>query len=43
MTLDKSTNFNALKASLKNSIKKIKEHYENYFTYVYNKYSYKSK
>lgn len=42
--LDKITNLNALKDSLKSSIKKIKEkHYKNYFIYAYNKDYYKNK
>ena len=44
LKLYKSKNFEELKLNLKNSIKNIKkEHNENYFTYAYNKYSYKSK
>ena len=44
MKLDKSTNLNTLKESLKSSIKKIKEeHYKNYFIYAYNKNYYKNK
>jgi len=33
----------SLKYSLKSSIKKIKEHYKNYFIYAYNKDYYKNK
>jgi hypothetical protein len=44
LKLYKSKNFKELKLNLKNSIKNIKkEHYENYFTFAYNKDSYKSK
>ena len=44
LKLYKSKNFEELKFNLKNSIKNIKkEHYENYFTYAYNKDSYKNK
>ena len=41
--IDKPISFNQLKESLKNSINKIKkEHYQNYFTYAYNKEIYKN-
>ena len=41
--IDKPISFNQLKESLKSSINKIKkEHYENYFTYAYNKEIYKN-
>ena len=42
LKLYKSKNFEELKLNLIKSIKNIKkEHYENYFTYAYNKESYK--
>ena len=44
LKLYKSTNYEELKLNLTNSIKNIKkEHYQNYFTYAYNKDSYKGK
>jgi len=44
LKLYKSKNFEELKLNLIKSIKNIKkEHYENYFTYAYNKDSYKKK
>lgn len=44
LKLYKSKNFEELKLNLIKSIKNIKkEHYENYFTYAYNKESYKKK
>ena len=44
LKLYKSKNFEELKLNLTKSIKNIKkEHYENYFTYAYNKDSYKKK
>ena len=44
LKLYKSTNYEELKLNLTKSIKNIKkEHYQNYFTYAYNKDSYKGK
>ena len=44
LKLYKSKNFEELKLNLTKSIKNIKkEDYENYFTYAYNKDSYKKK
>ena len=44
LKLNKSKNYNELTVNLKKSIKNIKkEDYKNYFTYAYNKDSYKKK